>query len=262
MTRSLPARITTSPRTRALQLLWRASPAHFIAAVAFIVAEGALPVLVLVLMARVVAAIPGAVVGGLSSPAGHRLIADLVEAGTAYAISLLRGPAQDALTAAATARVDALMQRRLVRAVCAPIGITRREDREVLNQLASARGELLSAGDPSGAPMALISRLGDQLTGVLACLVLCVFRWWVGLELLAVWMLVRRPLAAGLRLQAGRVRSAAEPCGAVLVAYAVAAEIGFAAYHRDVSLRTLVIMRSCSHCRRAPTSSALQSQRS
>lgn len=81
----------------------------------------------------------------------------------------------------------------------------------MLNQLASARGELLSAGDPSGAPMALISRLGDQLTGVLACLVLCVFRWWVGLELLAVWMLVRRPLAAGLRLQAGRVRSAAEP---------------------------------------------------
>jgi ATP-binding cassette subfamily B protein len=284
-----------------LLLLWRASPAHFIAAVAFILAEGALPVLVLVLMGRVVAAIPGAVLNGLSSPDGHHLITVLAEAGGTYTVSLLRGPAEDALTAAATARVDALMQRRLVRAVCAPIGIGHLEDHEVLAQLASARGELLSAGDPSGAPMALISRLGDQLTGVLACLVLCVFRWWVGLELLAVWMLVRRPLAAGLRLQAGRVRSAAEPLrrswyllglawrpaaakevrvfglgdwiterhrlewlegmqpgwaamraltnttllagGAVLVAYTVAvAEIGFAAYHHDVSLRTLVTM--------------------
>ncbi len=295
------ARLKSSPRTRALQLLWRASPAHFVAAAVFVLAEGALPVLVLVLMGRVVAAIPGAVRFGLSSPPGHHLIVTLAEAGSVYALSLLRGPAEDALTAAATARVDALMQRELVRAVCAPIGVTHLEDREVLNQLASARGELLSAGDPSGAPLALISRLGDQLTGVLACIVLCVFRWWVGLELLAVWMLVRRPLAAGLRLQARRVRTAAEPLrrswyllglawrppaakevrvfglgdwitdrhrdewlegtrpaweamrnltstalkagGVVLLAYGVAAaELGFAAFHHDVSLRTLVTM--------------------
>ena len=193
------------------------------------------------------------------------------------------------------------MQRRLVRAVCAPVGIAHLEDREVLNQLASARGELLSAGDPSGAPMALISQLGDRLTGILACIVLCVFKWWVGLELLGVWMFVRRPLAAGLRLQARRGRAAAEPLRrswyllglawrpaaakemrvfgmgdwvtdrhqqewlegtqpawdamrsltntallagvAVLIAYAVAAAaLGFAAYHHDVSLRTLVTM--------------------
>jgi ATP-binding cassette subfamily B protein len=284
-----------------LQLLWRASPTQFIAAVVFILAEGALPVLVLVLMGRVVAAIPPAVLNGLPSPAGHRLLVKLAEAGATYAASLLRGPAEDALTAAATARVDALMQRRLVRAVCAPVGIAHLEDREVLNQLASARGELLSAGDPSGAPMALISQLGDRLTGILACIVLCIFSWWVGLELLAIWMFVRRPLAAGLRLQARRGRAAAEPLrrswyllglawrpaaakemrvfgmadwvtdrhrdewlegtrpawdamrgltntallagGAVLVAYAVAAaELGFAAYHQDVSLRTLVTM--------------------
>ncbi len=294
-------RIRSSPRTRALQLLWRASPSHFIGAVVFIIAEGVLPVLVLVLMGRVVAAIPNAAIDGLSSTAGHRLIVDLAEAGVSYTISLLRGPAEDALTAAAAARVDALMQRRLVRAVCAPIGISHLENREVLNQLASARGELLSAGDPAGAPMALISQLGDRLTGVLACIVLCVFRWWVGLELLAVWMLVRRPLAAGLRLQARRGRAAAEPLrrswyllglawrppaakevrvfglgdwitarhrvewlegtepawdamrgltntallagGAVLAAYAVAAaELGFAAYHHEVSLRTLATM--------------------
>jgi ATP-binding cassette, subfamily B, bacterial len=210
VTRRLVARIATSPRTRALLLLWRAAPVLFLAALVFIVAEGTLPVLVLVLMGRVVGAIPLAVENGLSSPDGHHLITSLAEAGAAYAISLLRSPAEDALTAAATARVDALMQRRLVRAVCAPVGIAHLEDREVLNQLASARGELLG-GQPAGAPMALISKLGDRLTGLLACVVLITFRWWVGAEILLVWLLVRRPLAAGLRLQARRGRAAAEP---------------------------------------------------
>jgi hypothetical protein len=69
--------------------------------------------------------------------------------------------AEDALTAAATARVDALMQRRLVAAVCAPVGIEHLEDREVLDGLASARGELLG-GQPAGAPLALISSLGSS----------------------------------------------------------------------------------------------------
>jgi ATP-binding cassette subfamily B protein len=202
--------LTTSPRIRALLLFWRAAPLLFLAALVFIVAEGALPVLVLILMGRVVAAIPDAVLHGLSSPDGHHLITALAEAGAAYAVSLLRGPAEDALTAAATARVDAEMQRRLVRAVCAPVGIAHLEDREVLNQLSSARGELLG-GQPAGAPMALVSQLGDRLTGLLACVALITFRWWVGLEILAVWVLVRRPLAAGLRLQARRGRSAAEP---------------------------------------------------
>ena len=208
---SLPARIAASPRTRALLLLWRSSRALSVAAAGFVLAEGALPVLVLILMGRVTGAIPGAVVHGLSSPAGHRLIAALAEAGVVYALSLTRGPVEDAITTAATARVDSLMQRRLVHAVCAPPGIEHLEDRRVLDELASARGELLG-GQPSGAPIALVSQIGDRLTGVLACLVLAVgFRWWLGLGLLAVWLAVRKPLADGLRAQARRVRSAAEP---------------------------------------------------
>ncbi|HUA48515.1 MAG TPA: ABC transporter ATP-binding protein [Solirubrobacteraceae bacterium] len=204
-------RVTASPRTRALLLLWRSSRALSVAAAAFVVAEGALPVLVLVAMGRVTGAIPGAVEHGLSSPAGHRLLLDLAEAGVIYALSLLRGPVEDAITAAATARVDAVMQRRLVSAVCAPAGIEHLEDREVLNQLASARGELLGS-QPAGAPLALVSQLGDRLTGVLACAALAIgFHWWLGVGLLAVWLGVRRPLADGMRLQASRVRSAAEP---------------------------------------------------
>ena len=200
----------SSPRVRALTLLWRAAPGLSLLAVVFVIAEGALPVLVLIAMGRVTGAIPAAVEHGLSSPAGTRLLVALAEAGGIYVLSLMRGPMEDALTAAATARVDSLMQRRLVAAVSAPAGIEHLEDRRVLEQLSSARGELLG-GDPAGTPMALVSLLGDRLTGILACVVLATFRWWLGLGLLVMWLLVRRPLRRRLKAQATRMRSAGEP---------------------------------------------------
>jgi ATP-binding cassette subfamily B protein len=205
------AQLAASPRTRALVLLWHSSRALSVAAAASVVAEGVLPVLVLIAMGRVTGAIPAAVSDGLSSPAGHRLLVALAVAGSTYALSLMRGPVEDALTAATTDRVDAVMRRRLVSAVSAPAGIEHLEDRRVLNELASARGELLG-GQPAGAPPALVSQLGDRLTGALACVTLAIgFRWWLGLGLLVMWLGARRPLAAGLRVQARRVRTAAEP---------------------------------------------------
>jgi ATP-binding cassette subfamily B protein len=41
--------------------------------------------------------------------------------------------------------------------------------------------------------------------------VLATFRWWLGLGLLATWLLVRRPLRARLRVQVNRARAAGEP---------------------------------------------------
>ncbi|MGO9886795.1 MAG: ABC transporter ATP-binding protein [Solirubrobacteraceae bacterium] len=203
-------RLRASTRLRALALLWQASPRLSVLAVVFVIAEGVLPVLVLVLMGRVTGAIPDAVTFGLSSPQGHRLIVALAVAGFGYALSLMRGPFEDALTAASAARVDGLMQRRLVQAVSAPTGIEHLEDQDVLERLSSARGELLG-GKPEGAPMALISLLGDRLTGVLACVVLATFRWWLGLALLVMWLLVRRPLGTRVRFQATRARQASAP---------------------------------------------------
>lgn len=203
-------RVTSSSRVRALVLLWRSSRRLTLLAVIFVLAEGALPVLVLVAMGRVTGAIPGAVIYGLGSSAGHTLLVYLAEAGGVYALSLMRGPLEDALSATATARVEAEMRRRLVGAVCAPVGIEHLEDREVLDRLSSARGELLG-GQPSSAPMALVSSLGDRLTGVLACVVLATFRWWLGLAVFVVWRLIRLPLGTRLRAQALRVRTAGLP---------------------------------------------------
>jgi ATP-binding cassette, subfamily B, bacterial len=200
-------RIRSAPRIRALTLMWQATRPLSLLAALFIVAEGALPVLVLVAMGRVTGDIPGAVEHGLSSGDGHRLIAALAVAGGIYALSLMRGPLEDALTAAVSARVDVLMQRRLVTSVSAPVGIEHLEDETLLDRLASAQGQLLS-NQPSSAPMSVVSLWGDRLTGILACVVLASYRWYLGLGLLVMWLLVRRPLGQLIRSRTQRARSA------------------------------------------------------
>jgi ATP-binding cassette subfamily B protein len=200
-------RIRSAPRIRALTLMWQATRPLSLVAALFVMAEGALPVLVLVAMGRVTGDIPGAVADGLSSAAGHALIAALAVAGWIYALSLMRGPLEDALTAAVSARVEALMQRRLVESVSVPVGIEHLEDEELLDRLASAQGQLLS-NQPSSAPMSVVSLWGDRLTGILACVVLATYRWYLGLGLLVMWLLVRRPLGRLIRSRTQRARSA------------------------------------------------------
>jgi ATP-binding cassette, subfamily B, bacterial len=200
-------RVRSAPRIRALTLMWQATRPLSLLAALFIVAEGALPVLVLVAMGRVTGDIPGAVEHGLSSADGQRLIATLAVAGGIYALSLMRGPLEDALTAAVSARVDVLMARRLVMSVSAPVGIEHLEDETLLDQLASAQGQLLS-NQPSGAPMSVVSLWGDRLTGIFACVVLATYRWYLGLGLLVMWLLVRRPLGRLIRSRTQRARSA------------------------------------------------------
>jgi hypothetical protein len=44
------------------------------------------------------------------------------------------------------------------------------------------------------------------LTGLIACAVVGLFRWWLGLAMLAVWLLVRVPLQATMRGQVAQYR--------------------------------------------------------
>jgi ATP-binding cassette subfamily B protein len=200
----------SSPRLRALQILWQASRPLTLAAIVFVIAEGVLPNLALIMVGRVTGFIPAAVTNGLSSRAGDRLLGALAVAGVAFAVSLLRGPAEDALTAATRARVSTVLQRRLIEAVSAPAGIGHLEDPTVLDQLSSAQGEAMSY-QPADAPMTLMSVLGDRLYGILACVVLATFRWWLGLTVLVMWLSVRRPLRALIRSRVTTFRQAAQP---------------------------------------------------
>jgi ATP-binding cassette subfamily B protein len=182
-----------SRRVRALRLLAEASPVLLVLAVIFVIAESVLPPFTLIVIGHVTGDIPGAVAHGLGSPDGHRLDAALVVAGVAYALYLMRGPAEDMLAATSRARLTALMQRRLVRAVNAPAGIGHLEDPEVLDRLARAGGGL-SSDQPADAPMTTLSMVGDRLSGLLACLVIGTYHWWLAVVLIAVWLGVRQPL--------------------------------------------------------------------
>lgn len=292
--------IATSQRIRALRLLVETSKGLTVAAFAFVAAEALLPSLTLIAVGHATGDIPAAVHGGLSSTAGHRLEAALLVAGVVYALFLLRGPVESVLVAMVRARLVADLQRRLVGAVSAPVGIGHLEDPEVLDRLASARGEL-STDQPADAPMTLLGQLGDRLSGLFGCVVIATFHWWLGLLLLVVWLGVRRPLRQLVRARVHTFRQATEPlrrswyllalaaransakevrvfnlgdwlvegyrrswiaamgsswtelrrigrrvallCVPVLAAYLICAgELGWAAYHKEISLGTLAVL--------------------
>ena len=218
-----------------MRLLTAASPGLTWAVVAFAVGEAVMPNLTLVAMGRATGRIPAAAHDGLGSPAGHGLLAALAVAGVCYGVSLLRGPAQDALSAAVRARMTTVLQRRLVDAVGAPPGIAHLEDPDTLDKLANAQGQLMGL-QPADAPMTIASQLGDRLSGVLACVVLMAFRWWLGLAVFAAWMAVRRPLAHLVRTRVGTFRAAGEPLRRAWYLFALATRPGAAKESRVFGL--------------------------
>jgi ATP-binding cassette, subfamily B, bacterial len=200
-------RLASSPRLRVLRLLWETSPGLTLTMGLFILADGFLPIVALVALGHAVGRIPAAVSDGLDSAAGHSLLLALTLGTVAYALSLLRSPAEDLLSAHSSAVMATGMQRRLAGAVCAPAGVEHLEDSAVLDQLASASGEL-STSRPADAPMALASAFGDRLTGFIACVVLASFRWYIGLLFFVGWSLLRPPLRRLLAERALLVRRA------------------------------------------------------
>ncbi|HEU5332241.1 MAG TPA: ABC transporter ATP-binding protein [Actinocrinis sp.] len=227
--------VRASRRLRAMRLLTAASPGLTWAVGVFAVGEAVMPNLTLVAMGRATGRIPAAAHDGLGSPAGRGLLAALALAGICYGVSLLRGPAQDALSAMVRARMTTVLQRRLVDAVGAPPGIAHLEDPETLDRLANAQGQLMGL-QPADAPMTIAAQLGDRLSGTLACVVLMTFRWWLGLAVFAAWIAVRRPLGRLVRTRVGTFRAAGEPLRRAWYLFAVATRPGAAKESRVFGL--------------------------
>lgn len=143
-----------SVRARVARLLWEASRPLTVAVVLFVLVEGLLPTLALAAIGWATGHIPSAVAHGLGSHAGHALLLSLGLGAGTYALSLMRSPLEDLVSAHCAAVMGSDMQRRLTRAVSQPTGVEHLEDPEVLDRLSAATGELLSAR-PADAPMAL-----------------------------------------------------------------------------------------------------------
>jgi ATP-binding cassette, subfamily B, bacterial len=184
----------------AVRLLWETSRPLACGVALYVVAAGVLPNLVLVAAGRLVGEIPGAAVGGLGSPAGHRLITALAITGAAYAAALLLGPVQSALSSVVKWRLVYRTQDRLIGAVSGPAGIAHLENPKVLNDLALAQGQLVNQYTAE-APMTLAVVVSNRLTGLIACGVLAYWRWWLGLGIFVMWLAVRRPQLALIKKQ-------------------------------------------------------------
>jgi ATP-binding cassette, subfamily B, bacterial len=182
----------------AVRLLWETSRPLAIAVAAYAAAASVLPNLVLIAAGHVVGAIPAAAAGGMQSAAGRRLIDALAITGAAYAGALLLGPVQTSLASVVKWRLVYRTQERLMTAVSRPAGIAHLEDPKVLDDLELAQGQAVRQY-PAEAPMTLALVVSNRASGLLACAVLASWRWWLGLGMLAMWVIVRRPQLALIR---------------------------------------------------------------
>jgi energy-coupling factor transporter ATP-binding protein EcfA2 len=164
------------------------------------------PTIVVITLGLVVGAIPGTVEHGIGSAAGHRLITALVLAALVYGLSLIVDPVGNALGTAASARITGQVQERLLTAVAGPVGVSHLEDTAVLDRLARAEGSL-TGFFPGDAPVTWAGSVSGRVSGVIGCLVVAVFQWWLGLLLLVMWLVVRRTVLTAVLRQAIDMRA-------------------------------------------------------
>jgi ATP-binding cassette subfamily B protein len=182
-------------------LLWKSSKPLSLGVLAWAAADTFDGPLVVASLSFVVGAIPGAVAGGMSSRAGHLLIAALVISALLYAASLVLDPIESALSTAASQRISGQLQARLLTAVTAPASIGHLEDQDTLNRLASAEGSL-TGFFPGDAPVTWVGAVSGRLSGVVGCVAIAAYFWWLGIVLFVMWLAVRQVLLKSVLRQA------------------------------------------------------------
>jgi ATP-binding cassette subfamily B protein len=185
--------MTESGRARALRLLWSAGPGWTGLVAVLVLANAVLPNASLVALGYAVGRIPAAAAAHLHGAPGRDLAVALLVSGVVYCLTLLTGPYQEWLSACLKAGLVDRMQSRLMAAVSDPAGVAHLEDPQINDQLDLVGGKL-TGYLPADAPVALAGTVGTRLGGILACGVVATFHWWLGLGLLLVWLVIRRPL--------------------------------------------------------------------
>ena len=179
------------------------------AVAAFVAASAIVPNLVLISIGYMVGEVPAAAREGLASPAGHTLLVALALAGIASAVAVLLGPIQTFLSTSLKWKLIYSMQARLMSAVSQPVGIGHLEQPQVLDRLALARGQLINYY-PADAVMTLAMVASNRIGGLLACVAVGTYRWWLGAGMLAMWLAIRRPQRSVITEQARTFNTNAE----------------------------------------------------
>lgn len=190
---------------QAWRLLWTSSRSLSVLVIGWVVLQSVMPALVVGALGAIVGQLPGAIRDGMGSAAGNRLILALVIAAVVYGCSLILDPIGNALGTAANARITGDLQSRLLAAVSEPVGVAHLEDSGVLDRLARAEGSL-TGFFPGDAPVTWVGILASRIAGIIGCVVVAFYSWWLGLMLLVMWLAVRRTVLKSVVRQATELR--------------------------------------------------------
>jgi ATP-binding cassette, subfamily B, bacterial len=181
----------------------RASPGLSAGAAAVVVVAAGAPLATITAVGAVIGHIPAILTDGAGSPAGHAALRWAIAAGALFVVRMAAGTLQTAMATALGERIDALLQRDLMRAVMAPSTIDRLEDPASLDLINVGRDTFRAAWGRPGRLAATVSGLVIcRLLLVGACLVVATFHPLLALALFGVGLWVGHEDKAASRMEA------------------------------------------------------------
>lgn len=162
---------------------------------------GAAPVGFVIATSIVIGRVPGAVDGGVDSPAWDSLVRGFVVAAIVFLLAQIMAPAVTAVNARVRRRIDGQLRDEVLALVGETTSIAPLENHEVLDELAEVTRQLDTDWNTPGQAvagfLALIARY-TTLVGLCTVLSLQSF-WWAGLAIFASTMTFRTVNRGGLR---------------------------------------------------------------
>lgn len=162
---------------------------------------GAAPVAFVVATSIVIGRVPGAVEGGVTSPAWDSLVAGFLVAAIIFLLAQVTAPVVTAVNARARRRIDGQLRDEVLAMVGRTTSIAPLEDHQVLDELSEVTRQLDTDWNTPGQSvcgfLALIARY-TSLVGFCALLSAVSF-WWAGLAIFASTMTFRTVNRGGLR---------------------------------------------------------------
>lgn len=153
------------------RVAWRAGPAQAVAAALSVALSAAVPPVLVVVMGAVVDRVPGVAAEGLDSAAGREALGWAGAAGGLLLLHWVVGALRAAATTVLGERIDAVLQRDLMRAVMEPDGVGHLEDPRIADLVGVGRETFRGSW---GRPGRLASTIGGLLTGRAVLLGSCV----------------------------------------------------------------------------------------
>ncbi|WP_410625865.1 ABC transporter ATP-binding protein [Amycolatopsis sp. cmx-8-4] len=152
-----------------------------------------LPAAFIILMAVLTGLMPGVVQVGLDSASATRLWHTFGVAAAVLTGAMIVDVATDSIGSVVAVRLTYSLQRRLASGLNRLPDVSHLEVPEVSTGLAIARGALTNFA-PAEAPLMLSRIVSNRLSGILACVIVATWHWWLGLLLLGAWQAARVPL--------------------------------------------------------------------